>query len=38
VAVEDFTSEEWQKVFKEEITDKPAAVRIHPGYDPKGLL
>ena len=38
VAVEDYTPEEWQRVFREEITDKPAAVRIRPGYDPKDLL
>ena len=38
VAVEDFTAEEWQKVFKEEVSDKPATMRIYPDYDPKDLL
>jgi len=38
VAIEDFTAQEWQTVFKEEITDKPGAMRIMPAYDPKSLL
>jgi len=38
VAIEDFTAEEWQKVFKEEITDKPDTLKIKPSYDPKSLL
>ena len=36
--VEDFTAEEWQTVFKQEITDKPDKVYIKPKYDPKSLL
>ena len=38
VAIEDFTAEEWQDIFKEEITDKPDAMKIKPSYDPKSLL
>ena len=38
VAIEDFSAEEWQIIFKEEITNKPNAVRIQPQYDPKSLL
>ena len=36
--VEDFTPQEWQTVFKEEITDKPDKVYVKPNYDPKSLL
>ena len=36
--IEDFTAEEWQEVFKEEITDKPDKVYKKPNYDPKSLL
>lgn len=36
--VEDFNAEEWQTVFKEEITDKPDKVYKKPNYDPKSLL
>jgi len=36
--VEDFSPEEWQTVFKEEITDKPDKVYVKPQYDPKSLL
>ncbi|MCL2878477.1 MAG: 4-oxalocrotonate tautomerase family protein [Acidobacteria bacterium] len=38
VSVEDFTPQQWQDVFKAEITDKPEALRIAPQYDPKDLL
>jgi len=38
VSIEDFTPEEWQDVFKAEITDKPEALRIPPKYTPKELL
>lgn len=38
VAIEDFTAEEWQKVFKAEITDKPNVIYKKPSYDPKDLL
>ena len=38
VSVEDFTPQQWQDVFKAEITDKPEALRIAPQYDPKGIL
>jgi 4-oxalocrotonate tautomerase len=38
VAVEDYTGEEWQKVFEEEIVKKEKALYKKPGYDPKSLL
>ncbi|MCM1053946.1 MAG: 4-oxalocrotonate tautomerase family protein [Bacteroides sp.] len=38
VTVEDFNAEEWQDVFKSEITDKPDKVYVKPNYDPKSLL
>lgn len=38
VAIEDFNAEEWQEVFKAEITDKPDKVYVKPNYDPKSLL
>ena len=38
VSVEDFTPQQWQDVFKAEITDKPTALRIAPQYDPKDIL
>ena len=38
VTIEDYTAEEWQEVFKTEITDKPDKVYVKPNYDPKSLL
>lgn len=38
VSIEDYTAEEWQEVFKTEITDKPDKVYVKPNYDPKSLL
>ena len=38
VSVEDFSPQQWQDVFKAEITDKPEALRIAPQYNPKDLL
>jgi phenylpyruvate tautomerase PptA (4-oxalocrotonate tautomerase family) len=38
VSVEDYTAKEWQKVFKEEITDKQDKIFIKPKYDPKMLI
>jgi phenylpyruvate tautomerase PptA (4-oxalocrotonate tautomerase family) len=38
VSIEDFTPEEWQTVFQTEVTDKPDAQYVQPGYDPKDLL
>ena len=38
VTIEDFNTEEWQDVFKAEITDKPDKVYVKPKYDPKSLL
>lgn len=38
VTIEDFNAEEWQNVFKSEITDKPEKVYVKPKYDPKSLL
>lgn len=37
--VEDYTPEQWQKVFREEVSEKPAEVIYKkPEYDPKDLL
>lgn len=37
--IEDYSAAEWQKVFKEEISDKPAdKVFKKTEYDPKDLL
>jgi len=37
--IEDYSAAEWQKVFKEEISDKPAdKVFKKAEYDPKDLL
>lgn len=38
VSVDDYTPEEWQDIFKEEITDNPSHIYIKPNYDPKDLL
>lgn len=38
VTVEDYTPQQWQDVFKEEITQKEEKLYIRPGYDPKDLL
>lgn len=38
VTVEDYNAEQWQDVFKAEITDKPDNVYVKPNYDPKSLL
>lgn len=38
LTIEDYSPEEWQTVFKEEITDKPDKVYVTPKYDPKSLL
>lgn len=38
VSVEDYTPQQWQAIFKEEITDKPETLKISPEYDPKSLL
>ena len=38
VTIEDYNAEEWQEVFKNEITDKPDKVYVKPNYDPKSLL
>ena len=38
VTIEDFNAQEWQDVFKTEITDKPDKVYVQPKYDPKSLL
>ncbi|MDR0222684.1 MAG: 4-oxalocrotonate tautomerase family protein [Oscillospiraceae bacterium] len=38
VSVEDFTAQEWQDVFKEEVTDKGDSVLVKAKYDPKSLL
>ncbi len=38
VAIEDYTPQQWQDIFKQEITDKEEHLFIKPGYDPKSLL
>ena len=38
VTIEDFNAQEWQDVFKTEITDKPDKVYVQPKYDPKSLI
>lgn len=38
VSVEDYTAQEWQEIFAQEITAKGDKVLIEPGYDPKSLL
>lgn len=38
VTIEDFSAQEWQDVFKTEITEKPDKVYVQPKYDPKSLL
>lgn len=38
VTVEDYTPNQWQNVFKQEITDKQDKIYKQPGYDPKDLL
>ena len=36
--IEDYSAQEWQDVFKNEVTDKPDKVYVKPKYDPKSLL
>ena len=36
IAIDDYTAEQWQDVFKAEIADKK--LYKEPGYDPKSLL
>ncbi len=38
VTVEDYTPQQWQDVFEQEITKKQDKLYISPGYDPKDLL
>ncbi len=38
LTIEDFSAEEWQTVFRKEVTDKSDKVYITPKYDPKSLL
>lgn len=37
-SIEDFTPEEWQQVFKDEIDGKKERLYKSPEYDPKSLL
>lgn len=37
-SIEDYTPQEWQEIFKEEITDKEENLYKKPAYDPKSLL
>jgi 4-oxalocrotonate tautomerase len=38
VSIQDYTAEEWQEQFKQEISDNMQNVWIKPEYDPKELL
>lgn len=38
VSVQDYTAQEWQDVFRQEITDNMPNVRIKPRYKPEDLL
>lgn len=38
VSIQDYTAQEWQDQFKQEITDNMDNIYIKPGYDPKDLL
>lgn len=38
VSVEDFTPEEWQNVYKEEIVDGASRLVITPDYNPADML
>ncbi len=38
VGIEDYTPEEWQKVFAEDIEGKSGTLYRKPAYDPKSLL
>lgn len=38
VALEDFTPEEWQKVYQSDIAAKQVDLLVQPNYDPKSLL
>ncbi|MBQ8824956.1 MAG: tautomerase family protein [Ruminococcus sp.] len=37
VSVEDYTPQEWQDVFKKEVTENPSLIQ-KPNYDPKDML
>ena len=37
VSVEDYSAEQWQEIFREQVTEN-ANLRIKPQYDPKSLL
>lgn len=38
VSVQDYTPQEWQDVFKTEITDNQEHIIKNPSYDPKDML
>ena len=38
VGIEDYTAEEWQEVFAEDIEGKSDTLYRKPNYDPKSLL
>lgn len=38
LTIEDYTKEEWQEVFKEEVTAKSDNLFIAPDYKPEDLL
>ena len=37
-SIEDYTAEESQKIFKEQVTDKQDKLYKRPGYNPEDLL
>ncbi|NCA67236.1 MAG: 4-oxalocrotonate tautomerase [Clostridia bacterium] len=38
LSIEDYTAEEWQDVFAQEVDNKGASIYVEPDYDPKDLL
>ena len=36
--IEDFTAQEWQEIFEQEVTEKSEKLYKKPEYDPKDLL
>ena len=36
--IEDFTAQEWQEIFEQEVTEKSGKLYKKPEYDPKDLL
>lgn len=38
LTIEDYTAEEWQGIFAEEITSKKNCLYVEPNYNPEDLL